>query len=902
MTNNDWKILDDAFAIAISLVGREREEMLAEFSAEHAELEQKLKDLLAADSDDDRMLADPVANSARELAESAVDPWVGRRIGAWTIKRRIADGGMGTVFLAERSDDEYQQDVALKIMTAQLLAKDAVTRFRAERQILASLNHPNVAQLIDGGSTDENLPYLVLELVDGLPIDEHCDSLKLDISARLQLFTKVCKAVDYAHRNLIVHRDLKPNNILVDAGGEPKLLDFGIAKLLENSSIQQTIAPTRDGMRAMTPEYASPEQVRGEPVSVVTDVYALGVLLYRLMTGQSPYGVSTTVPREYEAAVLDSEPPRPSTVVTSPEADENVGVSRAISPAKLQRRLAGDLDNIVLHALQKEPARRYASVREFSQDIENYLGHRPVMARPDSLAYRSRKFVQRRRASLLVGSGMLALVVGMSAVFINRIILERNTAEAERERAEQVTSFLTELLRGVDRFRGRGEEVTLRDVLDDGAELIETELVEQPIERAQLMEVVAETYNAISLNDKAAALSRQAMDIRLHELGERHQDTLASMRNVGHFERLAGANVEKSVELLQKTKELQIDVLGAGSHEVASTIYTLAQALRDAGDHSAALEGFEQGYDIIVNLPEEHADHRYEADYLNQIGSTHNSLGDTGKAIEYYERSLAWLESRKLSDRPLYGALLSNIGGVLRKDGRADESVEYLERAVAFTRRILGEENEDYEVQLSAYGRTLGELARFDEANEALKKARAVAGKLYGEDHQYFAWHLVNLARLRQLENRYADSITLLDRAIPIYRKAYGDYHPFLAAAEIGHSESSLELGRAAVAVNQISETLERMQQDPTRERHIEALGRGVLGRAFGELGRDEEAKTQLSAALADLREMFGDEHLLTAQVARYLVDFLDARGATAEANPYRALTARYDRFKNLTE
>ena len=337
-------------------------------------------------------------------------------VGPYRLLEEIGHGGMGTVWLAERSDEAYTKRVAIKLMQRGLHSTELLARFKTERQILASLDHPHIARLIDGGTTENGVPYVVMEHVEGKPLDLHCDEERLTTGQRLELFSQVCEAVSFAHRHLVVHRDLKPANIMVTAKGEPKLLDFGIAKLLDPENAGHTVAETATSARLLTPEYASPEQVRGEPISVATDVYALGVLLYRLMTGRSPYGVSTEVPREYEAAILDNEPLRPSTVVTSPDTDPAVVTSRSTSPQKLQRRLVGDLDNIVLHALQKEAERRYATVNELSTDIGRYLAHLPVVARGDDWLYKARKFLVRNARSLAITTMVVVSIAALTAV------------------------------------------------------------------------------------------------------------------------------------------------------------------------------------------------------------------------------------------------------------------------------------------------------------------------------------------------------------------------------------------------------------------------------------------------------------------------------------------------------
>lgn len=314
-------------------------------------------------------------------------PWVGRRIGAYKTIELIGIGGMGEVYRAFRADDQYRKDVALKVVRAGQDSKVILARFRNERQILASLEHPNIARLLDGGTTEEGAPYLVMELIEGQPIEQYCDSRKFSVSDRLALFTQVCAAVQYAHQRLIIHRDIKPSNILVTSEGVPKLLDFGIAKVL-GSDLQSQSTETLTAFRALTPGYASPEQIRGEPVTTASDVYSLGVVLYELLTGRSPYAATTGAPQELLRQICDLEPERPSAATEKRSRDanaaqltvEDVSAARNTSPLKLRKQLKGDLDNIVLMALRKEPFRRYVSVEQFADDIRRNLATLPVVA------------------------------------------------------------------------------------------------------------------------------------------------------------------------------------------------------------------------------------------------------------------------------------------------------------------------------------------------------------------------------------------------------------------------------------------------------------------------------------------------------------------------------------------
>ena len=421
MNREQWQRVKQLVDHAILTDPGERSAYLDAACGEDRELRQEVESLLAAhEQAGTDFLKDPAVDF--KSAVSAPAARAHSRIGVYQIIDQLGHGGMGEVYRAARADGQYDQQVAIKLVRVGLDTSFLLERFRHERQILASLDHPNIARLLDGGTTENGTPYLVMELLEGVPIDQYCDEHKLSVTQRLQLFRQVCGAVQYAHQRLVIHRDLKPSNVLVTREGVPKLLDFGIAKILDQSSDAQTTLG-----QSMTPEYASPEQIRGETITTASDVYSLGVGLYQLLTGCSPYGVNTNNAHELSRAILETEPPRPSTVVLNPkvvppgdtkinaEPLSSAGVSNAGegSPARLARRLQGDIDNILLMALRKEPQRRYASVEQFAEDIRRHLAGLPVIAAKDSWNYRTGKFVRRHRAAIIAaGLALVALIVG----------------------------------------------------------------------------------------------------------------------------------------------------------------------------------------------------------------------------------------------------------------------------------------------------------------------------------------------------------------------------------------------------------------------------------------------------------------------------------------------------------
>lgn len=420
MTPNDWEKAKELFETALELDPSLRASFLAE-NCREVSLQQQVEKLLIDYQAAGSFLDKPALHSTDKCPEME-DAMVNRRLGAYRLVRRLGQGGMAAVFLAVRADDEYQKEVAVKLVLPGLDSQDVLNRFRNERQTLAGLEHPNIVRLLDGGRAPEGLPFLVMEYVEGSPIDDYCDRHKLSVDERLCLFGEVCDAVQFAHEKLVIHRDLKPSNILVMADGTPKLLDFGIAKVLDPEPGTHGWLATQTGLRCMTPAYASPEQTQGKSVSPQTDVYSLGVVLYELLTGHRPYRLTQHSPAEIERAICEQEPEAPSTAISRVENDttpggkpitrtpELVSLTREGQPDKLRRRLRGDLDNIVLKALQKEPQQRYGSVAEFSQDISRHLQHQPIKARPSTFSYRVSKFVQRHKTEVIAAFAVLVVV------------------------------------------------------------------------------------------------------------------------------------------------------------------------------------------------------------------------------------------------------------------------------------------------------------------------------------------------------------------------------------------------------------------------------------------------------------------------------------------------------------
>ncbi len=459
MNKNQWQQIEKIFYSAMELPPGERDDFVGQACAGDEELRQEVRALLAANRDAASFLDSPVAMPPHSgtLSPTLVMPQAisnstsaaesGIRVGHYRMLREIGRGGMGAVWLAEHADGQFRQQVAIKLLHAGAENEEISRRFRHERQILASLDHPNIARLLDGGTTEDGRPYFVMEHIEGLPIDEYCRQHQLSVDDRLRLFRQVCAAVHYAHQNLVIHRDLKPSNIVVTADGAPKLLDFGIAKLLQPDLAQSY--DTLSGVTPMTPAYASPEQVRGEKLTTASDVYSLGVVLYELLTGRSPYRLKANTFGELMRAMVEQEPERPSTAITRKDDEPSAAPVTIEPPDKLRRRLAGDIDSIALMALHKEPGTRYSSVEQFCEDIRRYLEGLSTIARKGTFGYRAAKYLRRNR--IPVAAAALVLLTLISGIFATwrQVVIARaaqvraenalTTAEERKQQSESGT-------------------------------------------------------------------------------------------------------------------------------------------------------------------------------------------------------------------------------------------------------------------------------------------------------------------------------------------------------------------------------------------------------------------------------------------------------------------------------
>ncbi len=629
MTPERWQQIKTILDEVLELPPAQRRAFLDRACEEDPSLRQEVEEYLELDQELDDFIPEPAAPVDQESPDDA-DAEL--RIGHYRTLRRIGAGGMGTVYLAVREDD-FEKRVALKLIRRGMDSEEIVRRFHNERQILATLDHPNVARLLDGG-TEDGLPYFVMEYVEGKPIDRYCDAHKLSTPERLELFRQVCAALHFAHQNLVVHRDLKPSNILVTADGVPKLLDFGIAKLLSPQAGAETVK-TAPGSRPMTIQYASPEQIREQPITTASDVYSLGVLFYKLLTGRLPCNLDTCGRIQSLRIICEDEPVRPSVAVRRREkipaaagtvelTPESVSRTRDGDPRKLRRRLTGDVDSIALMAMRKEPQRRYGTVEQFAEDIGRHLQGLPVIARKSTMSYRAAKFVRRHRVRVAIVTLLLLTISAISG-----IASEHNRAAMEHARTEIVSEFLEDVFRTSNPNRAKGETVTAREILDRGREKIREGLKEEPQLRAVLMDSMGRVYQNLGFYAEARELLEGAVQIlREHCRGD---DPLLAraLNDLGVLSHQQG-NYEEAEELLREALAMKHRVFAEVDSEVAITLSNLGSVLNKRHKCAEAEKCHRRALEIRRQIyPREHPEIAYS---LNNLASAHYSQHDFGSA------------------------------------------------------------------------------------------------------------------------------------------------------------------------------------------------------------------------------------------------------------------------------
>ena len=785
-------------------------------------------------------------------------PRIESQIGPYRLKRELGRGGMGVVYLAERADGQYRSRVAVKLLRNSPDAEDLHRRFLAERQILASLNHPNIAQLLDGGVTDGQLPFLVMEYVDGVPITTYCDRQRLGIEERLHLFRDVCAAVHHAHQNLVIHRDIKPNNILVTDERRVKLLDFGIAKLM-NPTLGPADQPfTKIEWRAMTPEYASPEQVRGDSLTTASDVYALGVLLYELLSGRRPHRLTSNSPRELTEIIVQRDPMLPSLAVSrvepassdiaaSDQAPEAIAEDRRLSVERLRRRLQGDLDAIMMMALRKESVRRYGSADLLWEDVQRHLDGLPVLAHRGTRWYRTRKFLGRHRLEAIAATVVITSLVGGASVAVRQAAVagrERDRAEQALGQSKEVTEFLVRLFRTPAPAGLAHEQVTARDMLVTGTARVE-ELAGQPIVQAQMLDALGRVNDQLGRFDEAERMFRRALEVRRSQYGDNHADVATTLKHLSTVLAEKGRH-DEALRLSREALDIQRRVLGPLNPEVALTLSRVAEMTTD----DAAAESL----------------YRAARDIQRAAG------GPQALAVATTDVRLAEIFQRR---------------------GNYEEAEATTREALVIRERLLGREHASTAVGMIA----LGELLRFYrnqpvEAESLYLRAIEILRKQPRPRPSLISGALAGLESIAHGRGDHVRAEALAREVLDAHRRALGAEHPIVTEAMHGIAEHLAAQRRYAEAEDMFRASMALLQQAVGPD-HLRMAGALIdLGRVHAAAGRLDEAEADLRRALTILERLKGPVKEYEGEAAALLADVIQRRGKTAEADTLFARAA----------
>ncbi|MBL1214961.1 MAG: serine/threonine protein kinase [Ignavibacteriae bacterium] len=829
MKNNFNEIVKNIFNETIDLSKDEREKYFASLPADQKKYVDEVKSLIDSFEKTDDFLE--VSSDHKNIFsddDNTPSPMIGKHIGHYLIEEEIGYGGMGIVFSGKRDDKEFDQKVAVKILKQGLTTNYLVKRFENERQTLANLQHPNIAKLFDGGKTDEGLPYLVMEYIDGSTITDYCSEKNLSITERLKLFVTVGNAVQYAHQNLVVHRDIKPGNILVNKAGRPKLLDFGVAKLLDANLEPGEDGLTKTGMWHLTPEYASPEQIKGEPVTTSSDIYSLGVLLYQILTGHQPYKFKSTSPLEISKTILTENILKPS------EAIKNIDVlhqkSQVISETvkaenkKLAKQLKGDLDNIVLKTMHKDPAQRYISVQAFVDDINRYLKGLPVNARKDTVSYRASKFIQRHKVGFALFLIVNLMIIGSVAAIIHQANVaarERDNARVELKKFEEVNNFMLEMLASADPGI-KGRDVKVYDLLEKATEDIEIKLRSFPKIKSAIKQTLGQTFIGLGEYEKAEALLLEALESNKKLFGPISKEAALSSHQLG----------------------LCYDWMG--SYQLADSFY------------AAGISIYEQVSDEPL---------KGLADNLNDYGTLLTNTGEYDSASIMLKRSLEIYSIFNEVKGQKEAITINNLAVNMHHQNKIDEAENYYLEAKEILTNLYGENRPEVASIFNNLAFIYLDNKKFDESEKAFQKAYEIKLAVIGENHPSVGLALANMGMLNFVREEYEKAEPPLLKSIELFKRTNSNDDPFLSLSYYWLGRAYMELDRLSESETSLKNSIQIREKVYSSDHSKTWSSKGELAICLYKQKRFKESEMLLIGALNFFKN---DKYKNITKIERY--------------------------------
>src|SRR5579864_6064824 len=770
MDSARWHRIQSIFHDSADLPPAERKPFVDAACGNDKELVVEVLAMLDQDASGHSLLDRNLAEIAHEtLAQSAPASLILKQVGPYRILRLLGEGGMGVVYLAERSDLGSQ--VAVKVLRDAWLSPARRERFAAEQRTLAQLNHPSIARLYDADVLDDGTPWFVMEYVDGSPLTHFCRNAGCSVEQRLQLFRSVCEAVQHAHGHAVIHRDLKPSNILVKKDGSVRLLDFGIAKQIENLDLQ--VDQTMTWLRMMTPAYASPEQVRGDRVGISTDVYSLGVILYELLTGQLPFDLSGLTPAEAATVIADHEPGKPSATIR-PNADSGAH-SRVLA---LGKTAWADLDCLCLSAMHKDPSRRYRSMEALIRDVDHYLNGEPLEARPDAWQYRISKFVRRHRRAVAATAVSVLLIVGLVLFFTLRLAKARDAALTEAARTQRIQQFMTNLFQGGDAAAGPSESLRVITVVDRGVQQAKT-LSHDPKVQADLYQNLGSIYQKLGKFEEADALLRLALDRRKALFGADSEEVAESLTALGLL-RSDQARLEEAEQLVRDGLAMTRRHVPPNHPALAKANLAFGKVLAQRGFYDRAIDALNEAVRLQSTPGVAPAD---LATSLSNLADAHYSAGHYDICRSLYTRVLEMHRQIYDPHHPLIAEDLGSLAAVQRDLAFYSEAEKLDRQALGIVQSYYGHDNPQTAGRLTALAESLTYQNKYDDAVSALEQALAIQERVYGAVHPSVAETVNELGNVASMRDKLDEAEVHFRRAVDIYRAVYGDHHYLVAIA-----------------------------------------------------------------------------------------------------------------------
>ncbi len=861
MTPDRWTRIEEIVDRAMSCDPGRRAGLVDEACCDDRKLRDEVMSLLSYADRSESFLGSAVVSATklfdhREALGDGAEVMVGERVGVYEIVRMLASGGMGTVYLAKRVDEQFESQVAIKIIKKGMDSQEILRRFRIERQLLAHLSHENIARLLDGGTTGDGRPYLVMEYIDGRRIDRFCDDGRLSIRQRLGLFRRVMKGVQFAHQRLVVHRDLKPGNILVTDDGTPKLLDFGIAKLLDPERGELT---GDTSAQPMTPDYASPEQLRGQAITTSSDVYSLGVVLYELLCGRKLYDRRMVAGVRSHGRTGAEESDKGSGLALNHMGDDcrDVAAMRDTTPDRLRRELSGDLQNIVSMSTRAEPDRRYSSVEQLDEDVRRYLGGLPISARRDSVGYRVGKYVRRNKLLLTgVVVVVLSVLTGLTTTML-QVRIARNEKEAadaariaeasQREAAEEhlllaenVTEFLVDLFEISDPNEAMGQTVTAREILDRGSLKIDRQLSNQPQLQARLMDTMGRVYINLGLYGRASELVTGSLSLRESAFGRESVEAAESINRLGEIAFYQG-DYDRAERLHGEALDTRKMIHGGRHPQVAESLNDLGMVMFWQGEHDVARglleEALEQRRYLLGAL------HSETVESVLNVAGYYRRAGQYDEAERRYKHAIETLEELRLSDHTDMAVALFNLAAVFKAKGMLDESESRLRAALGIWTRLHGESHPLVATCMSTLAGVLKSQGNLVGARELYQSALDMRYRLLANDHPDIALGHNNLASLLYRMKLFDLAEPHFRQSHSIWRDRLGVDHPKVATALRNIANTLIQKGRVRDAIVPLEQSLaiEQRQHSPDEKRIARTLE--TLAKTF--MDTDQAARAE---------------------------------------------------------